>query len=319
MIFFNRFQKKNIVIFFHIIAKFICFLADLIKNSIFSIDCGQLPWYALFWRITKMKNVFYETGHGIGAELFTVEQNEDFSYPLHLHRCFEIIYLLDGEMDVTVENRVYRLSKDESIIIKPHEIHGLETKEKSRHILCIFSPELIGGAGDILIEKQLITPIIKAADDFYRRMFLSLNNDTSIYGIKGFLYCMCDVFIKNLTDKTDTKNKNKDIKLLHDVLSFIEENYASSCSLSDVAASVNYSYSYISKLFSESIGIPYYSYVTQLRIGKVCSILKNENCTVLEAALKSGFTSLRSFNRNFYDYTGKTPSEYRSFVTNKNA
>lgn len=259
-----------------------------------------------------MKNVFYETGHGIGAELFTVEQNADFNYPLHLHRCFEIIYLLDGEMDVTAENGVYRLHKDEMIIIKPHEIHGLQTIGKSRHILCIFSPELIGGAGELLAEKHLTSPVVKPEGEQYKNLFLGIKSDDSVYRIKGFLYYFIDLFMKNLTDKDESGRKNKNIKLLHYVLSYIEMNYASSCSLSEISESVNYSYSYISKLFSESIGIPYNTYVTQLRISKACSILRNEKCTVEEAARKCGFSSLRSFNRNFFDFTGSTPSEYRN-------
>ena len=50
-----------------------------------------------------MNNAFYELKHEIGADYFTVERNHDFSFPLHMHRCFEIILLLEGSMTVTIE------------------------------------------------------------------------------------------------------------------------------------------------------------------------------------------------------------------------
>ncbi|MBQ7900574.1 MAG: helix-turn-helix transcriptional regulator [Clostridia bacterium] len=45
--------------------------------------------------------------------------------------------------------------------------------------------------------------------------------------------------------------------------------------------------------------------------GKACYMLNNTNCTVIQCALDCGFTSLRSFNRNFKLQTSLTPQQYR--------
>lgn len=103
-------------------------------------------------------------------------------------------------------------------------------------------------------------------------------------------------------------------KLLHDILAFIEFNYTSSCSLYEVSKKLNYSYTYISKIFNETVGIPYNVYVTQLRISKACSLLQNSDISMIEAAHLCGFPSVRTFNRNFIKFTGKTPSEYKNKI-----
>ena len=40
-------------------------------------------------------------------------------------------------------------------------------------------------------------------------------------------------------------------------------------------------------------------------------VRNNSDISVLECALESGYTSLRSFNRNFYMCLGLSPTEYR--------
>ena len=259
-----------------------------------------------------MKNVFYETGHGIGADQFRIERNADFSYPLHLHRCFEVIYLHKGEMVVHVDDASYVLRSGEMIIIKPHQIHGLQTESHSEHTLCIFSPELIGGAADVLVTKSLIPPVVSDVGDFYGGMFRNMDENDSVYKIKGFLYLLSDAFVKCATDRQSKVKTNKELLVLHRVLSYIEENFAGECSLEDLSRDLNYSYTYLSRIFSENVGISYCSYVTQLRVSKACSMLQNENGNIVDTAYKCGFPSIRSFNRNFIRYTGKTPSEYKN-------
>ena len=48
---------------------------------------------------------FYEK-RNFGSEThFHYGENLDFSFPVHFHRCFEAICVLDGEIDLTVDDR----------------------------------------------------------------------------------------------------------------------------------------------------------------------------------------------------------------------
>ena len=90
-----------------------------------------------------MSEFFYELKHDTGADYFTVEHGQDMSFPLHMHRCFEIILITEGHMRVRIEQESYPLEAGDMILIKPNRVHSLETDGSSRHKLCIFSPELI--------------------------------------------------------------------------------------------------------------------------------------------------------------------------------
>ena len=51
--------------------------------------------------------MFYQLEHIGTVNYFKKEVGENFNYPLHLHQSFELIYLDEGEMTVTVNNTPY--------------------------------------------------------------------------------------------------------------------------------------------------------------------------------------------------------------------
>ena len=54
--------------------------------------------------------MFYEYTHLGSVDYLKLESGRNFCFPPHLHRCFEIIVLLSGEMTVTVDQIITRLS-----------------------------------------------------------------------------------------------------------------------------------------------------------------------------------------------------------------
>ena len=97
----------------------------------------------------------------------------------------------------------------------------------------------------------------------------------------------------------------------HDIFMFVEKNFRGDCSVEMLAKQMGYSENYLSRYFMKSIGVSFHSYVTQYRLEHVCHLMRNTNEPILRRAMDCGFTSLRSFNRNFGLYIGMTPTEYR--------
>ncbi len=257
-----------------------------------------------------MNNAFYELKHEIGADYFTVERNHDFSFPLHMHRCFEIILLLDGSMTVTIEKKDYALTAGDMIFIKPNFIHSLKTSETSRHVLCIFAPELIAAISDELIKYLLISPVIRNVPDLYRQLFENASEDMDIGGVKGFLYTVSDLFYKQL-DFTKEDKATKGKHLLQKMLLYVDENMSRSCSITDLAKHLDYAPSYLSRFFYTNIGIPYSDYVRNIKISHACYLLRNTREGVIDIAAQCGYGAISSFNRNFKQMTSYSPTEYR--------
>ncbi len=250
--------------------------------------------------------MFYEFNHFGFSEYFCKEYGNNFNFPLHLHHSFEVIVVLEGTMEVTIDDTLYQLKQGESVMIFPNQLHALKS-EHSRHMLCIFSPELVKAYSS---KVQKARPVFNqfSLDAYVIAAMDSLREDATIFEKKGILYTVCAMFDKSAS-YTNRADPDKD--LLHSTFSFVERNFQGECSLHELAEQTGYSYSYISRCFKKVTGISFHTYVNQYRIRNACYLLSNTDDTVLKCALDSGYTSLRSFNRNFISFLGVTPKAYR--------
>ena len=249
--------------------------------------------------------MFYEHIHLGSVDYLKLERNRNFSFPPHLHRCFEIIVLLSGEMTVTVDEKPFRLTRGDAMLICPNQIHTLESTQ-SEHVLCIFSPDLVA-AYTTKLDGRIPVDNRFRPDPYLVEALQELEQASSVEK-KGTLYSLCGQFHKNAV----YQNKPSDTQsLLHRIFSFVETHYGEDCSLAELARSTGYDYAYLSRVFKRIVGISFNSYVNHYRLSHACYLMENTTQPVIQCAYESGYASLRSFNRNFKEQFGCTPAQYR--------
>ena len=253
--------------------------------------------------------MFYQFQHFGISEYFCKEYGENFNFPTHLHQSFEFITVLSGKMQIQIDDTAYTLEKGESALIFPHQLHSI-TSKCSRHMLCIFSPELVRAYSSKFSNKK--PDKNTAVIDKYLILALDkLLENSSTFQKKGILYSICAEFDKNTEYK---KRLSYDENLLQNIFKFVEENFSGDCELSDLEKKTGYSYSYLSRCFKKTTGISFNTYVNRYRINNACYLLNNTSSSILECAFESGYKSIRSFNRNFLNVLGVTPREYRDRI-----
>ena len=254
--------------------------------------------------------MFYEFKHLGSPDYLKVEKGENFSFPLHLHQCFEVIVVLSGEMKIVVDSKVYNLKSKEALLIFPNQIHSLESTH-SEHVLCIFSPRLVqayatGVKGKIPVDNKL------QLDDYLIDSINNMKLEASTTEKKGVLYSVCGSF-ERMAEYINRQSNNE--KLLLRAFSFVENEFDGDCSLSKLSEQIGYDYSYVSRFFKKNVGISFNTYVNYYRLSHACYLMENSNAPIIQCALESGYTSLRSFNRNFKAYFNVTPAEYRKNIS----
>ena len=101
-------------------------------------------------------------------------------------------------------------------------------------------------------------------------------------------------------------------------IGYIEANYHKDISVATLAAEIGLDRSYFSTLFKSQTGTSPHEYLTQLRVKKAASLLRESAYSVSEISEAVGFDS-GNFSRSFKQIVGMTPLEYRKNVEKSKA
>ena len=249
--------------------------------------------------------MFYQSFHIGTSEHFIKESNTDFSFPAHMHECYEFITLSSGEMTVTVDGQSIKLEPGGGVLIFPNQIHSLDS-EKSAHTLFIFSPQLIGEFHFRRRSKKPLSGLFYP-DERLVSALCGMEEDADVLLKKGLLYLLLADFDKQ-AEYADRSPEGQE--LLARAFTFIEKHYMQDCTLKAAADALGYDYSYISRYFKRHVGLSFNDYVNTYRLNNACYLLSNTDMSVISCAMECGFGSLRTFNRNFRDRFGLPPTEY---------
>lgn len=259
-----------------------------------------------------MNIVFYELEHGVSTNHFLFERNTNHSFPLHMHRCYEMVLMLDGEMSMQIDKDEYLLHAGDLILVKPNRVHSYRTDsgKKSTCLLCVFSGDLISAINEPLTRYRLRSTVIHGISALHRDLFASMQENSDLATIKGFLYLFCAFFYRELNEEFEDVF-GEDSDLLQNMFAYIENHVDRPCTLHELARELKYNESYLSRMFMCHVGIPFSEYVRSIKINNACYLLRNTSNSVCDVSMKCGYATQSSFNRSFKQLVGMSPSEYR--------
>ncbi|MBQ7887698.1 MAG: helix-turn-helix domain-containing protein [Clostridia bacterium] len=94
-------------------------------------------------------------------------------------------------------------------------------------------------------------------------------------------------------------------------LAYVYEHYKEDIQISELARSCSMSESYFRKQFLKIMGQSPLEYVNAYRVHRSMNLLRTTGDSIQNIAARSGFSSIAAFNRNFRQYAGVSPSEWR--------
>lgn len=110
------------------------------------------------------------------------------------------------------------------------------------------------------------------------------------------------------------KTGNKRISTIHE---YIMNNYHEDIDLKKLAEQVNMAEGSLCRFFKMNMGITLFEYINQIKTELACKLLMNEDLSIMEVCLDSGFNNISHFNKQFKKITGVPPSEYRKRLYTK--
>jgi AraC-like DNA-binding protein/mannose-6-phosphate isomerase-like protein (cupin superfamily) len=257
---------------------------------------------------------------------------ETHGFKPHWHDAMEILMPVEGRYEVVIKDVKHIINPGEIFIIPSGCIHEIQDPgpEGSRFIF-LFDLSIVrklkGFAG---LEPALINPI-HANKSNYPRIFdeafdlLVKMRNAYFYGqpySELTIYsCFMEFLVlfgsnhdtdEKLFNNAKPRKQQQYVKEFNKLLEYINDNYMQPITLEDAAVNIGFSKYYFSRLFKQYTEYTFCDYLTIRRIRAAKEMLADADCSIMDIAMNTGFSSISTFNRVFKETEGCTPSAFRA-------
>ncbi len=248
-----------------------------------------------------------------GKERVWVGRYRNLNNLPHWHLVHELIYVEQGEADVSHSHENYTLNQGDAIFISSSEVHYIKSTEDTIICIFMFEPAITAPLTGV---KQLSSAKLSGQypiPDIYQTIRQELKARQPFYDLKGreeLLSLMIDIFRGEETCEPGSQNEPAVIANYKALLNDIEKKY-SYITFSDAAACMGLSQPYFSRLFKKLSGMTFSQYLNIVRLEHAIDMLHHNpgGRTITEIAISCGFETIRHFNRTFRQITGMSPRE----------
>ncbi len=247
----------------------------------------------------------------------------------HIHQSIELIYVLEGEVLVTVGEEQFRAATEDVLIINSNKRHSYRGSEDS--LAAFFQidhaklSEILGNSR-ILFWCNSVVNRNSAYDDLRRIMIEIFNYYTNRQGarqlyLNSMYYQLLQVLVENFRvhdeDRRFRQEYSAEEDRLVEIVSYIQVNYKKRLTLNEMAESLYVSAPYLSKYIKRHLGMNFLDYLNNIRLFHAVDDLLGSDDSVMNIALENGFANANAFNELFKKTYNMTPSGYRRQMREK--
>ncbi len=262
--------------------------------------------------------------------MFKVHYDKDYYFGGEVHDFWECLYVADGDIRVSGDERIYSLSKGDIIFHKPMELHKFTVTGDEGASVFIFSFNMEGrlkkhfenkvfslSSHQRKILSDLETFALGEAEkynisvtEFPYHALLMPANHSEIYLQKIVTY-ICQLFL-SLAGNVDASPSvySPETLLFKKAVVFMTENLSLNPTVKEIARNCNTSVSGIKRLFAKYGGMGVHKYFLNLKLNAAIKMLKSGS-SVSEVTEALNFSSQSYLSSAFKRETGKNPSDFK--------
>ena len=249
------------------------------------------------------------------------------NYPIHWHNSIEIIYILKGSLDITIDTDKFTLKEKEVEIINVDECHSFYSNENAKVLIFNIDPVFFekyykdinniffytnsndeetqnGEEYNVLkiILSQILCEYVQKLDDYDEEIEKNLI-DLLFHLVNNFHY---------LThEKEELKDKTEQLARYHRIAKYIYNNYDNNITLQEIAKKEFLSPHYLSHEIKYATGYSFTDLINLTRVEESIKLLLGTDMSISEISDEIGFSHIRYYNKNFKFYYDCTPLQFR--------
>lgn len=262
-------------------------------------------------------------------EFFSFFENDcpkEYDFKGESHNFWECLCVLDGELCVSADAHVYRLSRGMMIFHKPLEFHKFYVESNGAKIfVCSFN--MTGELCDYFKNKVFVlndeqTGIMNSMLGYAQRKMsyldiprggkFSYNYFYPFSFIKTYPQMLVSFIYQLLLSLADNGEVTKsyhtaESDVFRKAVRYMNANIASQISVDHIADECNVSIATLKRIFARYAGIGIHKYFLQMKIKRATELMQ-DGFGVSETAEKLGFSSQAYFSAAYKRETGISPS-----------
>ena len=270
----------------------------------------------------RKEYITYQDNMPISVSFLSIE-----NYPIHWHNSIEIIYVLEGSLNIDINLSSSKIFKNNIEIINIDEAHRLYSNDYNKVLIFHIDPYFF---------EKYYTDIENMF--FYTDTSNENSQNTDVYDeFKTFLsIIVCEIVQKSLDyneeieknlisllfhlinnfhyltyDNEEIKENENLLERYHRIAKYIFNNYNNNITLKDIANKEFLSTHYLSHEIKYATGLSFTDLVNLTRVEESIKFLLDSDKTISDICEEVGFSHTRYFNKHFKNYYGLTPLQYR--------
>jgi Transcriptional regulator containing an amidase domain and an AraC-type DNA-binding HTH domain len=261
---------------------------------------------------------------GFLAWIYLHSENQVTVVEEHWHRSLELTLMLEGDCPYRVDGNDVLVRENELVLINSGALHScaIDLSKPYEALTIIFPFELLKEANPNIEQYSFV---LDTSSPDYGKL-LSLFNETyplfrerasnPFYQLKlnsvfyDILYILMHSFMVEKKPFLSVKSK-KYWDRCQKIIQHVDNHYHEPLTLESVSREFGISKEHLARTFKEYMGATFKRHLTHVRLFNAYQLLVYTDLSLLEIAMKAGFTDSRSLIHSFKEIYGITPQKYR--------
>lgn len=254
--------------------------------------------------------------------LFKAEHGPDFCFDGESHDFWELVYVREGKVGITADDRIYDFLPGDIILHKPMEFHKIRSLDNTfiSAYICSFK-----ASGKNI--KEIENKTMRLMSDQRNKIEELMNTARESFLFEGAypiavkdtklaqkFFAGLELFLLELTESNGMSAKeNENSELFRKVIAVLNDHIRENISVEFIAEKCFISTGKLKKLFKKHTGMGVIAYFNELKIKKAMELLSG-GLSVKETAEQLSYSSQFYLSTVFKKVTGITPSKYKENV-----
>lgn len=250
------------------------------------------------------------------------------NYPVHWHDSIEILYVLEGNLTITIEADKYELIENDIEIVNIDEAHSIIGNSSENRVLIfhmdpLFFKKYYKDIKNMFFFTNTTDDMAQANHTYDNlRIFLARITCEAVQKQEGYdeeiksvlvdlLYYLINNFHYLIYENEELKENEEKLERYHRISKYIFNNYNDNITLQDIARREFLSTDYLSHGIKDVTGYSFTDLLNSNRVEEALKLLLDTDKPISEISEEVGFSHVRYFNKHFKRSYKYTPFQYR--------